>query len=182
VTLKELLAADIERLQVLRGEAPRTLGRVASIRAIFSPRLMPVFLCRLAHAAHSRGQGRLARLFSLVNFLLFGLEVSPQIVIGPGLFFPHTYGTVVGARSIGANATIFHQVTIGASELDMGFNPDRRPVLGDDVTLGAGAKVLGSIVIGDRVTVGANSVVVRDVPSDVVCAGVPAAVVREKCK
>ncbi|MFM0505056.1 serine O-acetyltransferase [Paraburkholderia caffeinilytica] len=119
-------------------------------------------------------------MFSLLNFVLLGLEVAPQIRIGPGLFFPHTRGTVIGARSIGANATIFQQVTVGASELDMHFNPDLRPVIGDEVTLGAGAKILGSIEIGCRVIVGANSVVVKDVPSDTVCAGVPAKIVRQR--
>ncbi|MFM0204985.1 serine acetyltransferase [Paraburkholderia fungorum] len=180
MNLKNVLTADLNRLRGLQGMPMVEASWWVLVCACGSVRFLPVAFFRFSHAAHSRGRGKLAHLFSLLNFILFGLEASPQIEIGPGLFFPHTRGTVIGARSIGANATIFHQVTIGASQLDMDFNPHLRPALGDEVTLGAGAKILGAIEIGSRVIIGANSVVVKDVPSDTVCAGVPAKVVRQR--
>jgi len=106
--------------------------------------------------------------------VMFGLEVSPRCEIGPGIFFPHTSGTVVGAPRIGSNVTIFHGVTLGAKELDQEFNPALRPTVGNNVVLGTGCKVLGGISVGDNVTVGANSVVVKSIRPNRTVAGIPA--------
>lgn len=114
------------------------------------------------------------KLLTYLNILLFGLEVSPRCEIGPGVFFPHTSGTVIGALRIGSNVTVFQGVTLGAKELDMGFASALRPEVGDNVVLGSGCKILGGIRIGDNVTVGANSVVVRSVESNCTVAGIPA--------
>jgi serine O-acetyltransferase len=120
----------------------------------------------------------LANLFAYLNILLFGIEISPKCDIGAGIFFPHTSGTVIGASKIGENAIIFQGVTLGAKELDMGFDTTLRPELGDGVTIGAGAKILGSVRIGHNVVVGANSVVLESVSANSTVAGVPARVVR----
>lgn len=92
--------------------------------------------------------------------------------IGPGLFLQHAFSTIVVARRIGANCWINQQVTIGFKA-----NSDC-PILGDDVIVGAGAKVLGSVRIGNQVVIGANAVVLSDVPDHCVVAGVPARIVR----
>ena len=113
-------------------------------------------------------------LLTYANILLFGLEVSPRCEIGPGIFFPHTSGTVVGANRIGSNVTIFQGVTLGSKALDMGFSSVSRPSVGDYVIFGAGCKVLGGVTIGDHVTVGANSVVLTSVSSNTTVGGVPA--------
>ena len=76
------------------------------------------------------------------------------------------------------NATIFQQVTIGAVELDFQYNESLRPTIGDSVTLGAGAKILGSLSIGDGAKVGANAVVLQDVAPEGVAVGVPARVIH----
>lgn len=141
---------------------------------MLAPRFLPVALCRLAHALHRWRLGPLARLVSLLNFFLFGIEIAVRCPIGPGLFFPHTQGTVIGAWSIGSNATIFQGVTLGARELDFTYTEGSRPVLGDGVTLGAGAKVLGGVVLADGVRVGANAVVIDSLPAGSVAVGVPA--------
>jgi serine O-acetyltransferase len=113
-------------------------------------------------------------LLSYLNQIIFGIEISPKCAIGPGIFFPHTSGTVIGASKIGRNVTIFQGVTLGAKDMDMGFDRALRPELGDYVVVGAGAKVLGGISLGDNVRVGANSVLLRSVPANATVAGVPA--------
>jgi serine O-acetyltransferase len=110
----------------------------------------------------------------LANVILFSLESPARLVIGPGLVIAHPYGTVIGAASIGANATFFQQVTVGAIEADFSYDSRKRPVIRDNVTLGAGSKILGGITVGDNAVVGANAVVIDDVPSDYVAVGVPA--------
>lgn len=92
--------------------------------------------------------------------------------VGGGLYIQHGFGTIVAPRRIGRNCWINQGVTVGYT------NDTDCPVIGDDVTIGAGAKVLGRCVVGDRVVIGANAVVVKDVPSDCTVVGVPAYIVR----
>jgi serine O-acetyltransferase len=94
--------------------------------------------------------------------------------IGPGLFIQHGFATVVAARAVGANCWINQQVTIGFT------SADDRPVLGDDVFVYAGAKVLGDITVGDGARVGANAVVLADVPPGATAVGVPARMLPSK--
>jgi len=129
---------------------------------------------RLAHAAWETPLKPFAKLFSGLNLVMFGIEVAPRCEIGPGLYLPHTVGTVIGASRIGANAMIFQGVTLGAKELDIAYNPALRPVLEDEVTIGAGAKVLGGLVVGFGAVVGANAVVTRDVAAGLTVVGIPA--------
>jgi serine O-acetyltransferase len=114
----------------------------------------------------------------MVNRVLFGVETAPQTRIGPGLYFPHTNGIVIGAAQIGARCVIYHQVTLGAKTIDMKFTPTERPIVGDDVTIAAGAKVLGGVQIGDGAVIAANAVVVEDVDGGALVGGVPAVVLR----
>lgn len=92
--------------------------------------------------------------------------------IGGGLYIQHGFSTYIAAESIGENCWINQQVTIGYKD------DTRPPIIGDDVEITCGAKVLGPITIGDRVTIGANAVVVKDLPSDSVWGGVPAKRIR----
>ncbi len=172
--IKRLLYADLERQLQLEGRAstrPTLLGICARL---LHPRFLPLALHRLSHDFYVRGFRPGAVLCSYANLVLFGLEVPARCDIGAGLFLPHTQGTVIGAARIGINATIYQGVTLGARELDMGFDAALRPTLGDNVTIGAGAKVLGGIVLGDNVKVGANSVVLHSVPGNCTVAGIPA--------
>jgi serine O-acetyltransferase len=140
----------------------------------FSPRFAPVTLVRTAQCLHATGWQRLAKLPALVNFVLFGIEVPPRIPIGPGLVLMHTQGTVLGAASIGANVTLYHQVTLGAVEMDFAYTAMLRPIIGDGVVIGVGAKVLGGLTLGNGSVVGANAVVIKNVPPGYVAIGVPA--------
>jgi len=113
-------------------------------------------------------------LLTYVNLVLFGLEITPRCEVGPGVFFAHTSGSVIGAARIGSNATIFGGVNLGAKYLDMGFDPAQRPEVGNNVVLGTGCKVLGPVRIADNVTVGANSVVTHSIKPNTTVAGIPA--------
>lgn len=159
-SLRAALRADILRYRSLTGGSTGTVG-VFGWLALLSPRLMPNLLIRLAHRCALWRLGPLARVFSLVAYVLFGIEVAAHCPIGPGLFLPHTQGTVIGAGLIGRDCTIYQGVTIGARELDMDFAPERRPVVRDDVVIGAGAKVLGPIEVGAGARIGSNANVVR---------------------
>jgi serine O-acetyltransferase len=116
----------------------------------------------------------LPNLMTYLNLVLFGLEITPRCEVGPGVFFAHTSGSVIGAGRIGNNVTIFGGVNLGAKELDMGFDPAVRPEIGDNVVLGTGCKVLGAVRIADNVTVGANSVVLQSVEPNTTVVGIPA--------
>lgn len=170
------LRSDIERYYAMRGH--RGLVSTSTLLiACANPRMAPVVLLRLAEFFYGHRLGLLAKLCSMLNVLVFGLEVSPQVEIGGGLFLPHTVGTVIGAARIGDNCTILQGVTLGTSEPDMGFTVSERPVIGNDVLIGAGAKVIGRITVGDHAKIGANAVVLRDVPAHAVAVGVPATIV-----
>ncbi len=175
--LRQLLVADISRQRELFGIIKPVKGFKLWL-SMLSPRFAPVLLYRLAHSFHVMGIGVLAKLFSLVNFLVFVIEIAVACQIGPGLFFPHTHGTVIGAVSIGKNAVIYQGVTLGAKDLDFTYDVAHRPTLGDDVLVGSGAKVLGGIQLGNHVTVAANAVLLHSVGDDVVVGGIPAKILK----
>jgi serine O-acetyltransferase len=172
--LSQLLDADWRRLQEFSGHVPKP----RRFRNNFSPRFASVFLIRIAQRLEALGWCRLARLFSLWNFVIFGIEVPAGLDIGPGLVIPHTQGTVIGAGYIGANVTIYQQVTLGARLADFEFDRNKRPYVDDGVTITAGAKVLGSVRLGAGSVIGANAVVLTDVPSGALAVGVPARIVQ----
>lgn len=170
---KALLDADWERLHTLAGWPARRRRWTSSL----SPRFAHLVLLRTAQVWHARGHHVAAKVPSLLNMVIFGLEVPARLSIGPGLVMPHPQGIVLGARSIGRNATIFQQVTLGGRTADFEYVPERRPAVGEGVTISAGAKILGPVTLGDGATVGANAVVLEDVPSGKTAVGVPARIV-----
>jgi serine O-acetyltransferase len=172
--LKELLYADLERQWHLSGRTDEKASLLHLLFRLPHPRFLPIVLCRSSRSAFLNGFPGLSHLLSYLNQIIFGIEISPRCMIGPGIFFPHTSGTVIGASKIGRNVTIFQGVTLGARQIDMNFDVALRPELGDFVVIGAGAKVLGGISLGDNVKVGANSVLLQSVPANATVAGVPA--------
>src|ERR1700733_2925135 len=172
--LKELLYADLEHQLRLSGGMDKKASLLRILCRVPHPRFLPIVLCRSSRSAFLNGLPALAHLLSYLNQIIFGIEISPRCIIGPGIFFPHTSGTVIGASKIGSSVTIFQGVTLGARQIDMKYDLALRPELGDFVVVGAGAKVLGGITLGDNVRVGANSVLLRSVPADVTVVGVPA--------
>ena|ERR1700691_5648164 len=173
-SLRRLLYADLARQRALEGRPVTRPSLRGLLGRLLHPRFLPIVICRVSRAARLRRIPALPELLTYLNLVIFGLEVTPRCEIGPGIFFPHPCGTVIGAWRIGANVTILQGVTLGAKQMDLAFDPSLRPEVGDHVMLGAGAKVLGGIRIGDNVVVGANAVVVDSVESDSTVVGIPA--------
>jgi len=171
--LFNLIKKDIERWYFY-ANIQRKASYIEIIKNIFNPRFMPVFLYRLSHFFYKKRLMFLAKIFSMINFIIFGIEITIKCEIGPGLIFPHTQGTVIGSIKIGKNALIYHGVTIGAQRMDVNFDPTTRPIIGDNVIMGAGSKILGAIHIGNNVTIGANAVVINDVKDNTTVVGIPA--------
>lgn len=115
-----------------------------------------------AHKLYKKGWHTLARLLSKRARRLTGIEIHPGAKIGKGLFIDHGMGVVIGETAIvGNNVTMYHGTTLGGTTL----NPIKRhPTIGDNVIIGAGAKVLGNITIGNNSKIGANAVVKHSVP------------------
>ena len=136
------------------------------------PPLWATGIYRISNWCHRHGIRLVPTICERLNMLLFGLEISPSIPIGPGFYIAHPYGTVIMAARVGANASFIHAITVGMrGEYEF-------PSLGDGVFIGAGARVLGAITLGNGCSVGANAVVMIDVPAGMTAVGVPA-VVRE---
>jgi serine O-acetyltransferase len=178
MSFKQLLLADLQRQYHYAGVNNIQANTWGIVKKSLNPRFAPVLLWRIASHFHRLQLTPLAKIASLFNFLIFGIEIGLQCEIGGGLYIPHPVGTVIGATKIGQNATILQGVTLGAKEIDIGYLSENRPTIGDNVTIGAGAKVLGGIIIGDNVTIGANAVVTKSLPNNVVAAGVPAKIIR----
>jgi serine O-acetyltransferase len=135
------------------------------------PGVHAVIFHRLSHALWSMGMKWLARVISNVARLLTGIEIHPGAVIGRRFFIDHGMGVVIGETAIiGDDCTLYHGVTLGGTSWEKG---KRHPTLENNVVVGAGAKVLGPIVIGEGSRIGSNSVVVKDVPPQSTVVGVP---------
>lgn len=170
VRLRDYLDSDWSRLFEFSGHAaPRR-----SLFSVFSPRFAPVALIRLAYCCNRSGLPRIAKFFSFLNLVIFGLEVPARLMIGPGLVMPHTVGTILGAGYIGANVTLYQQVTLGAKIADFDYDVSKRPHIEDGAIITAGAKIIGPVRIGVGAIVGANAVVLADVPDNHLAVGVPA--------
>lgn len=157
----------------------RKVNALRILKYSLHPRFNCIFNYRLACFLRSKRIPIFPRLLLLLNQLLYGIEFSMDTKIGGGLFIPHTFGIVIGADKIGRNATIYQNVTLGAKILDVPFNKDNRPIVGDNVTLASGAVVVGRVTVGHHVVVAANSVVVHSIPDSVLAAGAPAKVIKE---
>jgi serine O-acetyltransferase len=139
------------------------------------PGIHALIFHRLAHYFYRRGQVLLPRLISQLSRLLTGIEIHPGAIIGQGLFVDHGMGVVIGETSeLGNNVTIYQGVTLGGTGKEKG---KRHPTIGDNVVIGAGAKVLGPIEIGTGARIGAGSVVLNSVPPGATVVGVPGRVV-----
>jgi serine O-acetyltransferase len=140
------------------------------------PGVHAVLAHRLAHALWNAGWKWLARLLSTLARWLTGIEIHPGATIGRRFFIDHGMGVVIGETAvIGDDCTLYHGVTLGGTSWQKG---KRHPTLGNDVVVGAGAKVLGPITLGDGVRVGSNAVVVKDVPPNSTVVGVPGRIVQ----
>jgi serine O-acetyltransferase len=165
-----------EQIQTIRLEDPA----VKSIWEILFcyPGLQAILFHKLAHWLYRHGRHVLARMVSQTARFLTGIEIHPGARIGRRLFIDHGMGIVVGETAeIGDDVLLYQGVTLGGTGNERG---KRHPTLGNGVVVGAGAKVLGNIVIGDCSKIGAGSVVVKSVPANSTVVGIPGKVVRRK--
>src|SRR5574341_1375283 len=131
---------------------------------------------RFAHWLWGAGLKWLARLVSHISRWLTGIEIHPGATIQRRFFIDHGMGVVIGETAeIGDVCTLYHGVTLGGTSWTKG---KRHPTLGKGVVVGAGAKILGPIVIGDGARVGSNAVVVKDVPPGATAIGIPARIIE----
>ncbi|MBQ9112888.1 MAG: serine O-acetyltransferase [Clostridia bacterium] len=133
---------------------------------------------RLAHSLHEKEHYFAARAISQTARFVTGIEIHPAAKIGKGLMIDHGMGVVIGETAeIGDNCTLYQGVTLGGTGKDVG---KRHPTLGNNVMVGAGAKVLGPFTIGDNTKIAANAVVLDEIPDNCTAVGIPAKVVRRE--
>lgn len=144
------------------------------------PGLHAMIFYRFSHFAWRQGWRTLGRFVSHVGKLLTGIEIHPGAVIGERFFIDHGTGVVIGETAVvGNDVTLYQGVTLGGTSLHKG---KRHPTLLDNVIVGAGAQVLGPIIVGEGARIGANAVVVNEVPPGVTMVGIPARAVEAKGK
>ena len=143
------------------------------------PGVHAVLFHRLTHYMWRKEFRWIARFLSALSRWLTGIEIHPGATIGRRFFIDHGMGVVIGETAdIGDDCTLYHGVTLGGTSWEKG---KRHPTLGNDVVVGAGAKVLGPITLGNGARIGSNAVVVKDVPANSTVVGVPGrTVIKEK--
>ncbi len=167
--------------QRLREDINSVFDRDPAARSVLEvitayPGMHALVFHRINHALWNLGLQWLARLFSTVARWLTGVEIHPGAKIGRRFFIDHGMGVVIGETAeIGDDCTLYQGVTLGGTSWNKG---KRHPTLGNNVVIGAGAKVLGPFKVGDNARIGSNSVVVKEVPANATVVGVPGRVVE----
>ncbi|OFW61044.1 MAG: serine O-acetyltransferase [Actinobacteria bacterium RBG_16_64_13] len=168
-TGKRLAAVMARDIQAIKERDPAARNDLEIVTCY--PGLHALWLHRLSGALWRRGVPLAPRLVSQFARFITGIEIHPGATLGDGLFIDHGAGVVIGETAeVGENVTIYQGVTLGGTGKESG---KRHPTVGDNVVIGAGSLLLGSIKVGDNVKVGSGSVVVHDVPSDTTVVGNP---------
>lgn len=142
------------------------------------PSIHALMAYRVAHSLHEKKHYLAARAISQTARFFTGIEIHPGAKIGKGLVIDHGMGVVIGETTeIGDNCTLYQGVTLGGTGKDVG---KRHPTLGDNVMVGAGAKVLGPFTIGDNTKIAAGAVVLDEMPDNCTAVGIPAKIVRRE--
>lgn len=161
----------------IRGDISVVFDRDPAARSTWEiittyPGIHAVLIHRLTHKLWKWNLKWLARFISYIGRWLTGIEIHPGATIGSRVFIDHGMGVVIGETAeIGDDSTLYHGVTLGGTSWNKG---KRHPTLGKGVVVGAGAKILGPIMIGDGAKIGSNAVVVKDVPAGATAVGIPA--------
>ena len=168
-------AYDIKSI-LERDPAARNVFEVA----LLYPGFHAVLMHRLAHMLYKCGLRFIPRLISQISRFFTKIEIHPGATIGKGLLIDHGCGVVIGETTvIGDDCTIYQGVTLGGTGKETG---KRHPTLGNNVMVGAGAKILGPFKVGDNSKIAANAVLLQEVEPDSTCVGVPARVVKRGTK
>lgn len=162
-----------EEIRIIRERDPAIHS---STEVFLYPSFKVMLHYRMAHKLYEDGHYFWARWVSQRGVRKTGIEIHPGARIGKGFFIDHGTGVIIGETTIiGDNVTLYQGVTLGGTGKEHG---KRHPTLGNNIMVGAGAKVLGSCTIGDNCKIGAGSVVLCDVPPNSTVVGVPGRVVR----
>ena len=165
-----------EEIAVIRERDPAARSDI-EVLLLYSG-LHALLAYRAAHYLHEKKHYLPARFISQAARALTGIEIHPGATIGKGFFIDHGMGVVIGETTeIGNNCSIYQGVTLGGTGKDVG---KRHPTLGNNVMVGAGAKVLGPFTIGDNTKIAAGAVVLKEIPDESTAVGVPARVVRQQ--
>lgn len=141
------------------------------------PGLIAIVHYRIAHKLHNKNWKLLARILMGWTQFITNIDIHPACVIGRRIFIDHGFGVVIGETAIlGDDITIYQGVTLGGVSLE---RIKRHPTIESGVVIGAGAKILGNIIIGENAKIGANSVVISDVPKNTTAVGIPARVIQK---
>lgn len=169
------IRSDIESVKKRDPAARSTLEILLTYSGLHA-----VLMYRVSHFLYTKKLYTMARCISQFARLLTGIEIHPGAKIGKGFFIDHGSGVVIGETAeIGDNCLVYQGVTLGGTGKDKG---KRHPTLGNNVMVGAGARVLGPFKVGDNAKIAANAVVLEEVPPDCTAVGVPARIVRRNGK
>jgi serine O-acetyltransferase len=176
-TIPEKIRREIrEDIEAVRQRDP---AAKSDLEVLFlSSGVHAILAYRVAHKLYISKHYFPARLISQLARAWTGIEIHPGATIGKGFFIDHGMGVVIGETAeIGDNCSVYQGVTLGGTGKDLG---KRHPTLGDNVMVGAGAKVLGPFTIGANSKIAAGAVVLKEIPDDATAVGVPARVVRQQ--
>ncbi len=144
------------------------------------PGFHSIILHRIAHKLYRLRFKLLARIISMINRFVTGIEIHPGAKIGKGVFIDHGIGVVIGETAeIGNNVTIYRGATIGGTGKETG---KRHPTIGNNVVISSGAKVLGPFRVGNNSKIGAGAVVLKEVPDNSTVVGIPGRIIKRKRK
>lgn len=171
-----MFASLREHIRAIQREDPAAKSGMEVL--LCYPGLHAVLLHRMSRRLYRRGWFVFARLVSQLGRFLTGIEIHPGATIGKRLFIDHGMGVVIGETAeVGDDVLLYQGVTLGGTGNECG---KRHPTIGNNVVVGAGAKVLGDITLADNVKVGASSVVVHSVPANATVVGIPARIVKSR--
>ena len=172
--LRAVIREVKEEIAVIRERDPAARSDI-EVLLLYSG-LHALLAYRVAHHLHENEYYLPARFISQAARALTGIEIHPGAKIGRGLFIDHGMAVVIGETAeLGDNCTLYQGVTLGGTGKDVG---KRHPTLGNNVMVGAGAKVLGPFKVGDNAKIAANAVVLKEVPAGATAVGIPAKIVR----
>ena len=171
----------LQDLQAVIDRDPATRSKLEAV--ICSSGFHAILIHRLSHYLWKHKLHLIARIISQISRFFTGIEIHPGAQIGYGFMIDHGMGVVIGETTkIGNNVTLYHDVTLGGRKLyDKNGKKlaKRHPDIGNGVTIGSGAQILGPIKIGDNVKVGSNAIVIEDIPANCTVVNTPAYIIKK---
>ena len=171
----------LKDIQAIMDRDPATRSKLEAV--LCSSGLHAIVIHRLSNALWKRNFLLTARVLSQLARFLTGIEIHPAAQIGEGFMIDHGMGVVIGETTIiGKNVTLYHDVTLGGRKFydENGKKIEKRhPTIGDNVTIGSGAQILGPITIGKNVKIGSNAIVIKDIPENCTVVNTPAYIVKK---